>query len=164
MAAAENRLNSPQLSGASQQEYALLVRNYQKLKDAYRAEQDKSAKLRRYIARMNQTQSAKDVPTTSPMDQKEKERLESLVEEQSNLLDQLYQENTQHRASLDRVTKANKQLLIANDKLRQSLLELKKRFKSALHSTQSNEHIDAGKAAQSNKTAQETKKSWAFWK
>lgn len=164
MAAAENRLNSPQLSGASQQEYALLVRNYQKLKEAYRAEQDKSAKLRRYIARMNQNQSTKDVSTTSPINPKEKERLEALVEEQSNLLDQLYQENTQHRTSLDRVAKANKQLLTANDKLRQSLLELKQRYKNAFHRSQSNDREDINKKAHTNKTESETKKGWAFWK
>lgn len=118
-------LPSTQQRRYSEQEIRLLEQKYGRLKEALEHERAKSSKLRRYIARVTQAQNApteKPIATTAI-------GMQQLVKQQAALLDQLYVENSQQQEAIDRMSKLNKQLLRANDKLRQSLIDLKRRFK-----------------------------------
>lgn len=142
MSAAEQRVNLSARSDRSPQEYDILARNFQKLRAALQAEQEKSAKLRRYIARINQSSGLKtslDQPAST--NEKNTASLQRLIQEQGALLDKLYNENQQQQSTIERVTRLNRQLLVANDKLRQALLGFKQRFKSKMPSPRDSEPL-----------------------
>lgn len=112
----------------TQAQWNALRANTQKLQQELDTERARTSKLRRYIAGLNHSSKA-------PSHQQEDATLHfasavglrKLTEQQGQLLDKLYSECTQQQAEIERVTKLNKQLLVANEKLRHSMLTLKKR-------------------------------------
>ncbi len=130
MSAAEQQTIPSAQRQVSRAEYEMLARNYKKLRESLELEKAKSSKLRRYIARLNQT--PKPAANTSAMDKAKAESaasMQNLVKEQGELLEKLYRENQEQQAALERVTGLNQHLLVANEKLRSMLLTLKRKLK-----------------------------------
>lgn len=103
-----------------------------RLNQALEAERAKSSKLRQYIARLNTTRSQPEPALSQTPDP----ALQSLVEDQTRLLERLYSENQQQlaenqkqRSVMSDLEHKIQQLLIANDKLKARNIELRRKLK-----------------------------------
>jgi hypothetical protein len=118
---------------AAQSELQKLREYCLRLNQALEAERAKSSKLRQYIARLN---SARAQPEPAP--QTLDTALQSLVNDQTRLLEQLYAENQQQHAERQKQRSALadmehkiQQLQTANDKLKARNIDLRRQLKPA---------------------------------
>jgi hypothetical protein len=105
------------------------LREYcRRLNQALEVERAKSSKLRQYIARLNSTRVQPDpIPAAAP--QNTDAALQTLVDDQTRLLEQLYFENQKQGSVLTDLENKIQQLLIANDKLKARNIELRRKLK-----------------------------------
>lgn len=130
----QQQANSAQTS-AAQNELQKLREYCRRLNQALEAERAKTSKLRQYIARFNSTRVQTEIaaPAAPPHTDT---ALQSLIEDQTRLLEQLYSENQlQHsenqkqRSLLSDLEHKIQQLLVANDKLKARNIELRRKLK-----------------------------------
>jgi|GEM_PF-4160680 chromosome segregation ATPase len=102
-----------------------------RLNEALEAERAKSSKLRQYIARLNSArpQTTKETPAPPVALKANDSSIQTLVEDQTRLLEQLYSENQKQRSELTELENRVQQLLTANDKLKARNIELRRQLK-----------------------------------
>lgn len=108
-----------------------------RLNQALEAERAKASKLRQYIARLNSSRTQSE-PAPAAAQQNLDTAMQSLVNDQSRLLEQLYAENQQQhvanqkqRSAMADMEQKLQQLLTANDKLKARNIELRRQLKPA---------------------------------
>lgn len=104
-------------------------------------EREKSAKLRRHIAK----QSSQKFGAGIAEDSDKISELEALIKQQSELLEKLDQDGKKQQAEIDRLNLNNQQLFTANEKLRQRNIALRKEQKQSdqlLQASQLTQHVE----------------------
>lgn len=135
-----------------------------RLNQALEVERAKSSKLRQYIARLNGTRAQQPTPPTPAAPQHTDTALQSLVEDQTRLLEQLYSENQKQYSEnqkqglvLSDLEHKIQQLIVANDKLKARNIELRRKLRPAAEATAQAFEARAAQSEITVKTAAVTK-------